>query len=253
LGDRASLYEGTRYIFSSFEALDQFILFAKPVNLIKNQQVHGVVYTLGEEKLLVVVNMTRESQKVTLDGISGTWHAFRRNKTISGNIFELKPLEVLIGTTRVKDAGLPTYEETAALIDQLEYERTHRGSLLFDRHSDIEVMTSSGRSNLKYKLFDGVTDVFAWEATGKGNKEEFYELDLTKVQPTFRKVVVYGCNMDTMELKVRNGDELSVPAIAGVRKEEFSTTFLLEKAICPDGMRLEFPKGNVELYEVEVF
>ena len=251
LNDRASLYEGTRYIFSSFEALDQLILFAKRTDLVKNQQVHAVLYELNDEKMFAVANMTREPQKVTLDGISGTWHEFRHNRTISGNTFELKPLEVLIGTTEVKDAGLPTYEETAALIDKLEYERTHRGSLLFDRHHDIPVTTSARSGGTRYKMFDGILDNHGWEDVG--DKDKFYEIDLTKVQPTFQKVIVYGYNVDTMELKVRNGGELSVPPIAEVRKEEFSTTFLLNKAICPEGLRLEFNAHKVELYEIEVF
>jgi len=251
LNDRASLYEGIRYIFSSFEALEQLVLFAKRTDLVKNQQMHGVLYELGEEKMFAVVNITRETQKVTLDGISGTWHEFRHNRMITGNTFELKPLEVLVGTSAVKDAGLPTYQEVAALVDKLEYERTHRENLLFNRHRDIPVQTSARSVGTTYKMFDGVRDNHAWEDGGK--KEKFYELDLTKVKPSFNRVSVYGYNVDTTVLKIRNGGELSVPEIADVKKEEFATFFQLKETVCPEALRLEFDAAKVELYEIEVF
>jgi len=56
-----------------------------------------------------------------------------------------------------------------------------------------------------------------------------------------------------MAIKIRNGEELSTPAIAEVKTEEFSTTFMLAEPICPDALRLEFGERRVELYEIEVF
>ena len=194
--------------------------------------------------------MTHETQQVTLDGISGTWHEFRHNRQITGNTFTLKPLEVVIGTSEVKDAGLPTYEETVALIDKLEYERTHTGSLLFERKADIDV-TTSGAVGWARKLFDGIRDNYAWGQVG--DKEKFYELGLTKVKACFDKVVVSGFNIEDMELKVRVNGELTVPAIKEVFTEEFSKTFILEEKICPDALRLEMKARRVELYEIEVF
>jgi hypothetical protein len=66
-------------------------------------------------------------------------------------------------------------------------------------------------------------------------------------------VVVGGFNISDMELKVRNGGELTVPAIKEVIAEEFSKTFILEEKICPDALRLEMNARRVELYEIEVF
>ena len=252
LNDRASLYEGTRYIFSSFEALDQLVLHGKRTTLWKTLEVEAVLYEHGEEKMFVLVNMTNDVQKVTLDGISGTWYAFRHDDKITGNTFELKPMETVIGTSHVKDAGLPTYQETVALVDKLEYERTHRGSLLFERLKDIKITSSKsiGR-RADIKLFDGVQDNYAWEA--KGAEAKFIELDLTKVQPTIQKVVVHGWNIEDAVLKFRNGDELYVPVIQEMTTEKFSKTFLLEEAICPDALRVEMNAELVELYEIEAF
>lgn len=249
LGDRASLYEGTRYVNTTFEALEELILLAKRTELIKNQNVHAVLYELNDEKMFALVNFTTEEQTVTLDGISGTWHHFRRDGMLTGNTFTLKPLEVIVGTSEIKDAGLPTYEETAALIDKLEYERTHGGSLLFDRYLDIPI-TATVRGSA-HKLFDGVRNVVGWYCPGEGDK--FYEMDLTKVKPTFSKLVVSGWHIDDMEVKVRNGGELTVPEIAEVKAEEFSMTFLFKAPITPEALRLEFHQKGVELYEIEVF
>jgi hypothetical protein len=200
--------------------------------------------------MIVAVNVTNEPQTVTLDGISGTWYKFRRNRTVSGNTIEMQPMETLICTSEVMDEGLPTYEETVAIIERKEYERTHTGSLLFERKGDIE-MTSSGSAGLSTKLLDGVRDNYAWAQAG--DKEKFIELNLTKVKPVFDHVAVYGNNVADMELLVKNGSELTVPAIKEVITEEFSKTYILEDKISPEALRMEFAARSVELYEIEVF
>ena len=88
--------------------------------MLRNQKAHAVHYQLGDEEMFVLANLVDEPQSVTLDGISGTWYNFRHDSAITGNHFELKPYEVVIGTSKVRDAGLPTYQETAALVDKLE-------------------------------------------------------------------------------------------------------------------------------------
>ena len=250
LNDRAALYERIRYLFSSFEALENLVLFGKRTVLVKNLDVESVLYDTGDEQMFVLVNMTQDPQKATLEGLSGTWHNFRHGGTITGNAFDLEPFEVVIGTSTVKDTGLPTYQETAALIDKLEYQRTHGGSLLFERHQDL-TFTASASVGAGVKLFDGVRDNYAWEC--RSEKEKFLEINLTKVKPTFTKVVVHGLNVDDMAVKVRNGEALSVPAIAEIQTEEYTTTVVLTEPICPDCLRLEFNRNRVELYEIEIF
>ena len=135
------------------------------------------------------------------------------------------------------------------MVNKLEYERTHRGNLLFDRYRDIDVTAS--RDSSKYKLFDGILDNHGWDCVGQMDK--FYELNLTKVQPTFGKVVVHGYPADSLEIKVRNGGELSDPEIAEIQTEEFSKTFILKNAITPEALRVESKAERIELYEIEVF
>lgn len=250
LNDRPCLYEGTRYIFSSFEALEQLVLHGKRTTLIRNMDVEAVHYDKGDEQMFVLVNMSQQPQQVTLDGLSGEWYHFRRDSKITGNTFTLKPLEVIIGTSGKKDAGLPTYEETANLIDKLEYERTHGGSLLFGRHRDIAITATVSTS--KYKLFDGMLDNWAWACVQKG--EKFMELDLSKIKPCFNKVVIHGSNIADMDIQVSVNGELVAPVVADVKTEEFTTTFMLQDAVSADALRLEFHAYDaIELYEIEVF
>ena len=250
MNDRGSMYEGTRYIFSSFAALDKLVLLGKRTELVKNQEVHGVLYDRGEEQMFVLVNMTGDPKTVTLDGITGTWHHFRHNETISTNTFQLKPLEVIIGTSQVKDADLPTYQEVGALINKMEYDRTHTGNLLFERRNDIAI-TTSGSTGYARKLFDGVRDNYGWGMVG--DKEKYIEFDLTKVAPTFTKVAISGWGLEDMALLLRKDGELTVPEFAEVKAEEFSVTYQLKDAVSPDALRLELKANRAELYEIEVF
>lgn len=253
VNDRACLYEGTRYIFSSFEALEKLVLHGKRTTLTRSLETEAVLYDTGDEKMFVLVNLTFEPQQVTLEGLNGQWHHFRRESKITGNSFTLKPLEVIIGTSEVKDAGLPTYEETAKLIDKLEYERTHRENLLFARHFDIDITGTIGTTiTNRIKLFDGSLDNWAWACNQKG--EKFMELNLSKVKPTFKTVVLYGSNIADMDIKISVNGQWIAPAVNEVKTEEFVTTFLLKEAVSPDALRFEFHGyDTVELYEIEVF
>ena len=254
MNDRASMYEGNRYLFSSFEALETIVLLGKRTVLTRTDEYEGVLYEHEDEKMFVLVNFNQYPVTVTLDGISGTWHEFRHDRTITGNTFEMKPLEVIIGTNTVKDAGIPTYQETAALIDKLEYERTHTGSLLLDRWKEIGFTSSARRYGTKFKLFDGIWDDYACTIVGGEDEPNNYaEVDLTKVKPTFKKVKVGGWHLEDMQVKVRIGDELITPEVVEEQVEEFSKTVLLKEAVTPDALRLEFMGKEVELYEIAVF
>jgi len=251
MNDRACLYEGIRYVFSSFEALEELVLLAKRTELVKNREVHGVLYELKDEKMFMLANMSGEPQTVTLDGISGTWYNFRHGGTITGNTFELAPLEVLIGTTQVKDEGLPTYRETVDKIAEGEFARTHGGSLLFNRYWELTIRASSPAGGAR-KLFDGVKDNYAFELKD-GEGERFLEVAMNKVPLTASKLVVHGFQIDDMQLKVRHNGELSVPAIKEVQDAQYAKTYIFAEPISPEALRLEFGQRKVELYEIEAF
>lgn len=248
LNDRPRLYEGVRYMFSSLETMEETILFGDRKILLCDDNIDAALFDYGDKSMFVVVNMTNEPQSVTVDGISGTWHHFRNGGMLTSNTFELKPLEVVVGTRVAMDENLPTYAETAALIDRLEAERLNNKSLLFERTADINITATTGGS--KHKLFDGVSDNLAYTFR---DKDSFIELDLTKVKPTFSKVVLSGWHLEDVQLKLRVGDEQVTPELAEMQSEEFSVTFQLKEAVSPDALRFEFPKERVEVYEIEIF
>lgn len=252
LHDRASLLEGTRYIFSTFEALEDIVLHGKRTILTQSTEAEAALYEYGEEKMFALVNYTQKPLTVTLDGISGTWHEFRHDRQITGNTFQLKPLETVVGTNIVKDAGLPTYQEVSALVDKLEYERTHSGSLFFNRAEDLELACSSVYGFHRYKLFDGTRDNQAFTVSGKNGG--FMEVDQTKVKATIQKVCLYGYCLDNIELKFKIGEEWITPQLQDVQTEEFAKFFTLKEAICPDCLRFELNTDRtVEFYELEVY
>ena len=251
LNDRASMYEGTRYIFSSFEALEEIVLMAKRTTLYKTTDAEAVLYDNGDEKMFVLVNLTQETQTVTLDDLTGTWHEFRGDRIFDGKTFQMRPLETIIGTNVVKGADLPTYAETAALIDKLEYERTHTGNLLFARSNDLKFTSSKTQGWGLSKLFDGVRDNCSY--TLVPCEEQFFELDLSKINPTFSKVVMYGHKVEDAVLKVKKDGQFIAPEIVETQTEEFSKTIILKEAVTADCLRMEFGgKEAVELYEFEL-
>jgi len=258
INDRAAMYEGTRYLFASFMALEKIVLFGKRTRLYRTDLGEAVLYECEDEKLLVVVNFTQQEQTYTLDGVDAVWHDFRSDRVVNGNTFTVKGNGVFIGTNTVKGADLPTYDETLALIDRLEYERTHRGSLVFDRWDEIKVDHSRSYEDMGWRLFDGVIDNYSLVL--RVNDEMYTEIDLTKVKPTFTKVVVHGYNVADLTLKVRFGNELEDADIAEFTADNNQATIVLKAAICPDRVRFAFnnslaqeEKKEVELYEIELF
>ena len=255
MNDRACMYQGIRYLFSSFEALEDIVLFGKRTTLQRSEQTEAVLYTHGDVKMFVLVNFTQQEQTVTLDGIEGTsWYHFRHNGMQEGNTFTLKPSGTIIGTSVPKGESLPLYDDVLALVEREEYARTHTGSLLFDRHDEIVVTSSSTHYPDLPKLFDGVRDNLGYELHLKEDQtENYFEMDLTKVAPSFNKVAVHGLNVDGMTIQLGNGEELTDPEVIDVITEQYSTTIVLKDTVKPERLRLIFPHKIVELYEIEVF
>ena len=253
LEDRPDVYYGFRYLFASFAALEQLVLFGKRTTLTRSVDAEAVLYDNGDEKMFVLVNYKQEPQTVTLEGLSGTWHSFCHGEMITGNTFELKPLETVIGTSKVKDTGLPSYAETAAIIEKLEKERISRGSLLYERSADIQVTaTADRRVGLQcFRLFDGSYENLGVKLFGENGSA--LELNISKVAPKFNKVVIHGYNLDGMKLLAGDGETWSELPVADKKIEQYCTTFLLAETVSPDALRLEFVKEKVEVYEVELF
>lgn len=248
--DREALWAGSLYLFSTFEALEDLMLFAKRTVLVRTPEYEATRYDYNGQSMFVLINLTENPITVTLDGVDGQWYNFRHSSMITDNTFNLGRFEVVVGTSHVLDEGLPTYQEVTAIVDQKEYERTHTGSLLFERFGDIAV-TVSGDPEEAYRLFDGTRTNLAMSLDG----DRFCELDISKLKVTFNKVAVHGYGLQNIKLMFRNGGELTDALITDVQYEEFSATIQLADAVCPECVRIEFDKEEklVELYEIEVF
>ncbi|MBQ3529385.1 MAG: hypothetical protein IJA47_02705 [Oscillospiraceae bacterium] len=251
--DRPGSKEGCRYLFSSLEALEQNLLHGKRTTLLRTSEAEAVLYDSGDEKMFVAVNFKQQPQTITLDGISGTWHYFRHGSTLTGNTFTLQPLEVMIGTSQVKDADLPTYEETVALVEKLEAQRVAGCSKLVPLRHDIAGTKMGVGMFAKHKLFDGVRNNLGMRVDKQG--ERFCELDFTKVKVEFSKVVISGWNMKAnVALKIKNGEEWTSPAFTEIKATETDITYILKDTICPDAVRMEFyGDESMDISEFEVF
>ena len=252
LNDRPSLYEGYRYLFSSVEALEPLLLHGERTTLLKTVDAESVLYTYGDEKMFVVSNYTQAPLTVTLEGLSGTWYNFRNEGVLTGNTFQLKPLETLIGTSAPRGTDLPSYPQTVAIIDKLEYERTHTGSLLFARDKEIEVTASSPRRYFSpLKMFDGQRTNDALELLSE--EENYLDVDISKLNISVSKVSVYGNNVQEGKLLLRNGETLVDANVMKTETEQYAITFHLAETVSPEALRFQFAKGPVEIYEVEAF
>ncbi len=258
LHDRAQMYEGCRYIFASVEAVEDILMHGKRTILFHNEKLEVVMWVKGDEKMFTVTNLLPSAQTVTVDGIDGTWYNFRHTDMITGNTFALKPFEVVIGTSSLRGADLPTYHEVAAFIDNWEANRKQTKNLLYGLKEYIDFSFTSSLASrahpAEHKLMDGVLDNYAWSQGGSGDK--FVQLTFITKKFNIGKLVVHGWNLDNMEFKVAYGDELSVPEIAETICDEFSTTIVLAKPITPDALRFEFNDKSgktVQLFEIEAF
>ena len=253
MNDRASVYEGNRYVYSTVEALQEFLLHGKRTTILNTSDVEAATFDLPDKKMFVLINKVPTPQTVTLPEISGTWCEFRHARDITTNTFELKPYEVIVGTSEDMSGDLPTYQEILAICENAEYKRTHNKSLLFDRVSDIVFKTSAlDRGN--FKLMDGVYDDLGWEDGAKpGSRPKFIEMDISKVQPTFSKIVLTGWNLEDTVIKAGKAEALEVLEFTESHDSEFKYTYVLNAPVTPDVIRFEFNQTQTEVYEIEVF
>lgn len=250
LGDRASIYEGIRYLFSSFERLQDFILHGKRTLLLKNRDCEAVLYERGNDRMFVLVNLDPEKEvKASLGDLKGSFVEFRGSRKFSSFDFNLQPLEVIIGTSRKMDEGLKTREQVAEEINRAETARKNRKNILFERHREVEVSASKATGS-PYKMFDGVTDMMAFsQAWGK---ERFYEISFPKFVPEFSKVRIYGHNLGDVIIKIRKRGEWLTLKPDQVEKGEFMCSYGFNEKVRTVKIRFEFPKPKLELYEIEL-
>lgn len=261
MGDRAALYEGNRYVNSTFATLEDFILFGKRTTLLKTPEAECVRWDIpGGASMFALANFTAEDMSIPLpDGLSDRkWRPFRCSKAFdfhsssSPYTFTLSPYEVVVGVTEERGADLETYAEVQTLVDRLERERTSRDNQILEEYMSLGFASSNGKT-LFYKLIDGTRDVLGWNAKGK---DPWVEFSFTGKPVSFSSVRVYGSGLEDMKVSIRKDGEWKELAPKSSNSEKYMKEVGFGEVLSTVKMRLSFPakKGisNVELYEVEL-
>ena len=255
LGDRASIYEGTRYTFSSAEALQDFILLGERRTLARTDGYEAAVWTLPSgERLFAAVNFLQKPQKISVKNLDGELREFRGDRkfafSASGTTLAMRPLETVVATTSARGDGLPSLAEARALVDRLEAKRRGRDNQLMDPGIE-KVVTSSGIYGFggDRKLYDGTRGVLAWMDKGKNG---YCEIAFPKKLPRFDSLAVFGRNVKSVKVKVRKDGEWKELSPQRTDNGEYSVLLRFGETFSTVKLRLEFPAPNVELYEIEM-
>lgn len=248
-GARASTYEGTRYIFSTFERLSDFILFGDRRELVRTPNYEAVVYRRSGDDLFVCVNLSTAPQRVAVKGLDGSFVEFRGDRTFDlSSPLSLNPLETIVATRKPCSEGLKTYAEVDADIEASERERLGRDNQLLGKERQIEVSSSHTVSTC-WSLVDGNRDLLGWL---ENKPNGFYEMAFPKFTPEFSRIAVHGYNLDGMKVKVRRLGAWEELKPVNEKKVKYGLAYAFAEKIRPVKLRLEFTKRFVELYEIEL-
>ncbi|MBQ9337695.1 MAG: hypothetical protein IJS14_10420 [Lentisphaeria bacterium] len=269
LGDRPRIYEATRYFNQSVKALEKQLLSNRkypvktddPENMLDTLLVEGDGVTL-----LIAVNLKNGPLEaaVSADHLKQFTSMFEfrgegSRKIVNGELkLSLKPYECVVLTSKKMDAGLKTRDQVLKEIAEAEKARVSRGNLLFEKGDTFEVNSSrQGKSDLgvRNKMFDGVTDVFAWESARYG-REHWFELNFRKKPPRFSKIHIHGNNMGTPAVRIWKFGEWKDLTPKKTEQTRYSVLLDYGEELKSVKVRIDFPgkkkKQPVELYEIEL-
>lgn len=265
LKDRPSVYEGVRYVFTSFAALENIVLNGTRTTSAKSADEEVVTYGLPDEKMVVAINFTATNRTVSLPAVKGDFREFRGDRRFSLDGTQthasvvLGPLETLVATTKPHDAGLATLAETRAEVVRQEKERLSRDNQLLERTADIGFETSfQGNFNGgHYKLFDGMTYQLARFCAWQTNAN----VRLTfrnGLRPTFDRVRVHGSGLiGALRVSVLRDGVWRALTPCARRTEKYLCELSFPQPEAAEGILLEFPgparsRNEIEIYEIEI-
>ncbi len=267
LGDRPTLFEGTRYICESIAALKEIIMKGTPLKIDAPEEMLDALYLqIPGQDMLLLVNLMEGEQKVTVSGIPAIkLQEFRGDRTFTPQNGKLEltllKYEVLIMTTKPVGENLKSHRETVALIEKLEKERVSRGNVLAGKGYDIEIDSSNpnasfnGRLWQQNKLFDGTTDMQAWFHS-KTKQQAWYELSFPKFVPKFSKARIFGNQLEGVSVRIwKAGEWLSLEPVA-TKTDKYMLEMDFGKTLSTVKFRINFApppyKKDIELYEIEL-
>lgn len=258
MGDRPATWHGYKYVNWSVAALEDLLLADCEV-LAKTKDWQCTRFAAGDESMFILVNFTRDPQKASVPQLAGRYFEFRGDRTFDGTEFALKPLEVLIGTSRERDAGLPSYAETAAFVMREETARKGRDNQLRGRYEDV-VFSLPGVKRFvtsDYKLIDGTLDVIGLGAFEHSTNAVCEMSFRNGLKPVFDTVRIYGCNVSNAVVEIRVDGAWQTLVPCGRHAEKYLCELAFPEARSAVKMRIRFPfakrgKNRVELYEIEL-
>ncbi len=272
VGDRPQLYEGLRYFNSSIEALEKQLLSNQTYELKTSatpKQLSKLLVEGDGVTLLIAVNVQDRPLATTVSAEHlkqfNSLYEFRGDRTRNvedGKIaLNLKPYECVILTSKKMDAGLKPRQQVLQEVLAADRARGERGNLLFEKWGALEVDSSNpGRGShgsmwQKAKLFDGTLDVLGWESN-RYQKERWYEVDFPKRPPAFSRLRLYGCNMNSVQVKIWKFGEWKKLTPKSVKKEKYMTELDFGAPAKSVKVRMDFmdvpDNSSVELYEIEL-
>ena len=259
MGDRAYVWEGTRYLLSSIAALEDYLLFARRTTLEKSKVFETTLYELKGERMVVAVNFTKDAVRAKLPGVTGKFREFRGPRTFAfgAGDLALKPFEVVVATTDVRDAGLESFAAMAKRAAEGEAERLSHDSQIMERHDEVVLTSNFGETagGKLYKLIDGSRDMFACASVWRA--DPFVEMEFPRKVPTFERIRVYGFGLDNMQVEVRRAGEWMKLTPKSVRTEKYLRELEFGETVRAVALRFTFPskpqeRNEVELYEIEL-
>ena len=252
VGSTWGLYYGVEYTFAQIEELEPWLLKAKRTRLAKTADYVATKWEMDGETLFAVVNFQPRARRVKLDGFKGAYGEFRGDRVFrsvwgkSEMWIDLGPFETIVASSRPIVSKYPSLRAVRALVEQGEYERTHRDNQIFYRDTEIEA-EGSGVKSLHIKAVDGILDQQAYVLRG-GNP--YLELKFPNEPITFAAIRLFGENLGKAEVKALVGGAWKTLAAKMARKG-YEYEFVLDGAVAAEKVRFEFHRDNAEIYEIE--
>ena len=252
------LFEGVRYLFSSCEALQDYLLLGDWRRIVKNDRLDAAVWTLNGRRMFAVLNYLNRPQKVSLKGIEGSFAEFRGNRKwriAPGGAFEaeLYPFELVIGLTEPVGTELETRDSVKRRLVAEEWARTHRDNQLVEKYAEMEVSHLSGGyvPPCQHALFNGMRDDQCGTFCKRGNQEPWLEIGFRKGPRTFRQMHLWGVGVQTAEVEVLANGTWTKPDASAREIGAYDLLVTFPETVTAERVRLTFPE-RVRLSEVEI-
>lgn len=251
---------GCDFIYNSLYYLNDYITAPEQKRLPGDE---GRMFVNGKKTMYVICNVYNEPKEYAFETKCRQLFRFRSNevfKPSKGKVtLSLKPYEVYVLTSEKEESKLPSEADVRAAIDKAEYERTHRGNILFGKARTIEVDFPPSKPYTRIrpleqqdKMFDGNIMVDAWEPHNIDFKAAWYEMSFTDEVPQFSKARIYGHDIQDLTLKIWKFGKWVVPEAKRTSTGKYDLELDFGKTLRTVKIRLEFTKKDIELYEFEL-